>query len=144
MSGTSAAYQFDWTPQNVEEDMLEIGQLALAQTCVDVAVYAKIDPPYKTGRYQRSIRVVEPGYDGNDYDTATDNDLLDTDIRHLLDEIVDGQLEVGSYLPYSYFVQLFAKDPSKRHNILQAVEAVGTQYHYEQNFHNIAREYGYE
>ena len=139
---TSAVAEFSWNPDLVIEEFLYLAEETLVITCINVALYAKVDPPYKTGRYQRSIRVIEPGYEGDDTADATTEDLLTTDIEQLREEIVDGHLAVGSFISYAYSVQVNAKNPDQRYNIQQAVDAKGTQEDYDYNLHIVKSKYG--
>lgn len=118
--------EFEWTPEEAMKQHIRLGEEALAIIAILSCEEAKIDPPYKTGRYQRSIRVATPGYlyYGNDFAEASERDLGPKSIDEVVDQMSYGAIIVGSFLPYSYNVQVNARDEAKRHNIRNAVTKV--------------------
>lgn len=133
--------EFYWNDDPVQTFLLKLADEATALTAFDVALYAKIDPPYWLGNYQRSIRVIEPGYDADDFSDAQQGDLLSHNIEQLVEEVVDHEVWVGSFLPYSARIQSGASNPSQRFNLAVAAQERGTQENFDYNLHLVKSKY---
>lgn len=94
-----------WNGDEVAELMALAGDRALARVGQAVVAIAKVGAPVKTGRLKNSIRTAPPGYDEDDTDAATTQDLAETDVEAIVAQVDGHSLDVGSWVSYSYFVE---------------------------------------
>lgn len=95
-----------WNGDEVAELMALAGDRALARVGQAVIAIAKVGAPVKTGRLKNSIRTAPPGYDEDDTEAATTQDLAESDVEAIVAQVDGHWLDVGSWVSYAIFQEM--------------------------------------
>jgi len=120
----SASFDFQWTPDEFQNEAISAGFVGLARTAMDGVALGKVFAPEETGRLKRSVRTAPPDYEEDDTEAATEEDLAATSVEDVLGQIArdssGGAILFGSWIDYAYYVEAGTELMPKQPYVLPA------------------------
>jgi len=113
-----------WNEQEALEEVEEMMEYAIALAAKDAVFLDKAVTPVYTGTLQNSKTTHSPDYGTDDFSAAQAGDLFNGDIETIKNQVVDGAIAWGSWIPYAYAVHQGTSIMQGRPTTLETAELV--------------------